>query len=112
MSATSWTSRRAVDGKRERWQRIIQEAAEQSGRARLPELARCVRFADAVRPAPHDAGLQDGMSLHSPYSVGRPTTRQAGSRPLREALAGCNLRVGTRIQVFIGPEGGFSEAEV
>ncbi len=116
--------RRAVDGKRERWQRIIQEAAEQSGRGRLPELAPCLCFGDAVRSAPALA----------PRSAGTPGSRPAESgairlipwegvrddggrcpqppRPLREVLAGCNIRAGMRIEVFVGPEGGFDAAEI
>ena len=31
---------------------------------------------------------------------------------LRDALAGCNFATGARIQMFVGPEGGFSEEEV
>jgi len=111
--------RRAVDGKRERWQRIIQEAAEQSGRARLPELAPSMQFADAVRSGSASTAPKGSASGETPPET---TTirlipweglRDAGQgRPLREALAGCNLRVGTRIEIFIGPEGGFSKAEI
>ena len=43
----------AVEGKRERWQRIIQEAAEQSGRGRRPELAPAELFRQAVAAPPH-----------------------------------------------------------
>ena len=31
---------------------------------------------------------------------------------LRDVLAGCNFTDGARIEVFIGPEGGFAEEEV
>ena len=31
---------------------------------------------------------------------------------LRDVLAGCNFTDGARIEVFIGPEGGFTEEEV
>jgi 16S rRNA (uracil1498-N3)-methyltransferase len=31
---------------------------------------------------------------------------------LRHALAGCNFAAGLRIQVYVGPEGGFTEAEI
>ena len=50
--------RTAIEQKRARWERIIQEAAEQSGRARLPELAPSQSLADALqrarRPRPAD----------------------------------------------------------
>ena len=42
----------AVEDKRERWERIIQEAAEQSGRGRLPELAPAELFGQAVAQRP------------------------------------------------------------
>ena len=107
-------SRRAVDGKRERWQRIIQEAAEQSGRARLPELAPSVRFADAVRCGTVSEGLAGGMRACVRLIPWEGSYDEAGrqGRSLRETLAGCNLRVGIRIEVFIGPEGGFAQAEI
>jgi 16S rRNA (uracil1498-N3)-methyltransferase len=108
--------RRTIDGKRERWQRIIREAAEQSGRARLPELASCLCLADAISPSgptsaagPFDADpSRNGSVRLIPWEK----LHEEGGCTLRQALAGCNLRVGTRIEVFIGPEGGFSDTEI
>jgi 16S rRNA (uracil1498-N3)-methyltransferase len=88
-----------------RWERIIQEAAEQSGRCRLPELAECLSFGEAVRLAvpgdEHAAGLLRLIPWEGEHSTG-----------LRAILANCNLGPGSRIQVFVGPEGGLTEAEV
>ncbi len=94
-----------VEAKRERWQRIIQEAAEQCGRGRVPALlpGQMLRHAlktpgwpGALRLIPWE-GLADGGA-------------QASS--LAGVLAKCNLNEHTRIEVFVGPEGGFSEAEI
>jgi 16S rRNA (uracil1498-N3)-methyltransferase len=110
----------AVEGKRERWQRIIQEAAEQSGRGRLPELAPAELFRQAVAP-PHSPPLRQGGGVEFPPAAAGGT-EEGGLRllawegervsRLRDALAGCNFADGARIQIFVGPEGGFSEAEV
>ncbi len=96
----------AVEAKRERWERIIQEAAEQSGRARLPELAPPQLFAQAVQPGsvPTDPTKPVPLRLI-------PWEEEQSAR-LRDALAGCNFTKGACIQVYVGPEGGFTEAEV
>lgn len=81
-----------------RWKGIVTEAAEQSGRGRIPQLERPVKFADAL------AGLSafDRRLIASPQATG-PTLRgllQGG----RTAPVG--------IALLIGPEGGFSDEEV
>lgn len=99
----------AIDSanKRERWERIIREAAEQSGRGRLPELLPAQLFAQAVAaPASPSGPGGEGETLRLILWEGERVTR------LRDALAGCNLTGGARIQVFVGPEGGFTEEEV
>lgn len=90
----------AVEGKRERWTRIIQEAAEQSGRGKLPELAPAQLFQQAVSP-----GRAGDVLRLIPWEGERETS-------LRQALAGCNFAAGARIELFVGPEGGFAEAEI
>lgn len=93
----------AVEGKRTRWARIIQEAAEQCGRGRLPELLPVQRFGAAVQPAasaPHTAALR--LLLWEGERRAR----------LRDILRECNVGPGAGIQLFVGPEGGFSDAEV
>jgi 16S rRNA (uracil1498-N3)-methyltransferase len=80
-----------------RWRRIIQEAAEQSHRGRLPELAAPVKFKDALM------GL-DGFDMSLVAAPG------AGNRSLRVCLGG-GKGAGS-IALFIGPEGGFTEDEV
>lgn len=87
-----------VEKKRERWERIITEAAEQSGRGMLPKLEEPVLFAKACR----DLKLRGGFAI-LPWEGEK-------KRSLREALTG--EKKPFSISIFIGPEGGFSEKEV
>ncbi|HEY8491137.1 MAG TPA: 16S rRNA (uracil(1498)-N(3))-methyltransferase [Dehalococcoidia bacterium] len=88
-----------ADGARvERWRRIVREAAEQCGRAALPEVRPPVSLADAVREAP-------GLRL---------VCWEAGEGPsLRDALR-AELTAGrpAAVSLFVGPEGGLTEEEV
>jgi len=88
----------------ERWRRIIIEAAEQSGRGKLPELQPELPFEEACRSA-------SGFSLLA----------WEGERALgfRSALRGeinrqriISEKNPSSVNLFIGPEGGFSSAEV
>jgi 16S rRNA (uracil1498-N3)-methyltransferase len=93
----------AVEQKRERWERIIREAAEQSGRARLPVLAPAQTF---------EAVMQLKSSPVTPSNPLRLMLwEEEGSTALRQALARCNFAGVARIEVLIGPEGGFTAAE-
>lgn len=77
-----------------RWQRIIKEAAEQSGRGLLPELSPPVQFGAALGSINADCAIiaWEGDTPHT----------------IREAL-----RPGGRsVALFIGPEGGFDPDEV
>lgn len=96
----------AVEEKRERWERIIQEAAEQSGRARLPKLLPAQLFTQAV----HAAGGAAGPTATQPLRL-IPWEEERTLR-LKDALAGCNFGQGARIQLFVGPEGGFTGEEI
>jgi|YNPNPStandDraft_1061719.scaffolds.fasta_scaffold08001_3 16S rRNA (uracil1498-N3)-methyltransferase len=92
----------AVAAKRARWERIVREAAEQSGRARLPELAPPRPFAAALLAEPSTA---DSTLRLIPWEGER-------ARSLRGALQSCNLADVSGIELFVGPEGGFSAEEV
>lgn len=82
--------------KMSRWQLIIQEAAEQSQRGRIPKLQNLISFRDVVFNLDKFdislIALPDGKSL-------RHALRKAGTEPIDIAL-------------FIGPEGGFTKQEV
>jgi 16S rRNA (uracil1498-N3)-methyltransferase len=75
-----------------RWQRIVVEAAEQSGRVRLPEIDDVVNLADLLSAHPEEQAIllwEDEQSVELPELFEpRPTL------------------------VVIGPEGGFSASEV
>ncbi|TLN01537.1 16S rRNA (uracil(1498)-N(3))-methyltransferase, partial [bacterium] len=86
----------AENKKRVRWQMIIDEAAKQSKRGRLPVLKPAVSLNEAL-------GTLTGFDL-----ILVPHTGE-GTCPLAEVLSRSGLR---RIAVFIGPEGGFTESEV
>ena len=85
--------------KNERWARIIQEAAEQSGRGRLPVLHRPLSFKDAV-----DSAREKADQAYIPYEGEK-------SRGLVQAI---DLAQGApqRLALLIGPEGGFSGEEI
>ena len=84
--------------KRARWQGIAQAAAKQSRRAVIPEVTEVSSFVQAVRMASKmDVAL-------IPYELAEDMSR---TKEIME-----NLRPGTSVAVFIGPEGGFSEGEI
>jgi 16S rRNA (uracil1498-N3)-methyltransferase len=85
------------DKKLNRWQRIIAEAAEQSRRGKLPLLKPVLPFDRACQSA-------TGFSLlawEGEQALG-----------LRAALRAQMTRDTSSVNLFIGPEGGFSPAEV
>lgn len=87
----------------QRWQRIIQEASEQCGRCRLPEL-------QPARPLARALGEIPGGSLAiMPWE-------EAEGQSLRDVLAGVRMRVAgvvipQTVLLFIGPEGGLTPEE-
>lgn len=83
----------SAKGKRERWQRIIREAAEQSCRAVLPELTDPMPLRSLQLPA--DAAC---LWLHEGQ----------GTQPLRQHL---HQQQNRELWIVTGPEGGFSDDE-
>jgi len=82
-------------GRWEAWQAVIEQSSEQCGRTQLPELAPLTRYTEAVSMAQNaDFDLQILAHLGAPESRTPPATTPK------------------RIAVAIGPEGGFSDAEV
>lgn len=83
--------------KLERWQKIAEAAAKQSGRGKIPEIGQQVlKFKEAVAEA---TALDDAII---PYEKEQETG-------IRQFVQGFQ---GESIGVFIGPEGGFAEEEI
>jgi len=88
-----------VDKRRARWKRIVQEAAEQSGRGRLPNLEPAMLFPRACERAQQQGGL--GLI---PWE---------GERRLSlRAVLGERQRKPFIVSLFVGSEGGFTAQEV
>lgn len=84
--------------KTERWQAIAEAAAKQSKRRIIPKVQEPVRFSDAL-------SLAAAMDVKLiPYELAE------GMEKTRQLISG--LSEDLDIAVFIGPEGGFEEAEV
>lgn len=88
---------RDAEKKTARWQRISDEAAKQCGRGILPKVENTINFADAIKAMSDE----DALSL-MPYEC-----EKEGS--LSVLLRATDKK---KINVFIGPEGGFDESEV
>lgn len=80
----------------ERWQKIAQEAAKQCGRNFVPTVTAVKPLATALEQVSDDTAI---ILLYE----GR------GGRPLKEVLSG---RAARRYLLLVGPEGGFSPADV
>jgi 16S rRNA (uracil1498-N3)-methyltransferase len=95
----------AVSKKHDRWQRIIQEAAEQSRRGRKPNLRPATLFYQACEQARQAGGL-------SPIPW-----EEESSRSLQDLLRHApkdqtDHWPPMNINLFIGPEGGFASDEI
>ena len=100
--ATLRTERRHTevsDNRRERWRRIIREAAEQSGRSRLPVLDDPQSLEEALKTAPRPALMaweeETRGSLKSTLQRWRDEAAKSGA-----------------VSVFVGPVGGLDPQEV
>ncbi len=84
--------------KRERWQAIAESAAKQSGRGIIPTVGRVVNYKEAIKKA-----ASEGMAI-IPYEMaeGMKSLKSAAKKAAGEQV----------VSVFIGPEGGFEEAEI
>jgi 16S rRNA (uracil1498-N3)-methyltransferase len=99
---TSRASVRTGEGNRlDRWQRIAIEAAEQCGRGTVPAIDPPQPFAEALEHSP-------GVRLLPYEAAGNtsPSVQDALNTLIDELFAS------GAISVFIGPEGGFENAEV
>lgn len=87
--------------KTERWQRIAEEAAKQCGRAAIPQVLLPITLKEAITQAKTN-NISERKILFC--------YEGEGTVPLPEVLS--NSAVPKSVSVFIGPEGGFDEAEV
>ena len=81
-----------------RWNAIAESAAKQSGRSRIPQVREVMTFSEALAYA----GDLDVLLIPYEKAEGMEATRQAVEV----------IRPGQSVGIFIGPEGGFEEAEV
>jgi len=89
-----------ASSKLDRWRNIIREAAEQSGRGRIPELS---------SPLKYDTGLQNAAKKNDLLLM--PWENEDGLT-LKDKLSESTHRDHKTIAILIGPEGGFSYEEV
>ena len=98
----------------QRWQRIIQEAAEQSGRSRLPELLPICSLEDAISDFSLDTLAiipweeEHALTLHDALNSTNRSTRNVEATLAVEPSS----QSPATIVLFIGPEGGLTAEEV
>jgi 16S rRNA (uracil1498-N3)-methyltransferase len=89
-----------VEKKTERWQRILQEAAEQSRRGLIPVLRPVLRFQQALQAARRE----------STYTL--IPWEEETEQTLADVVVLTPDLQDAELSIFIGPEGGFSEEEI
>jgi len=90
----------------ERWRRIILEAGEQSRRARLPALQPAL-----LLPQAWEEASRGGLTIVPWEEAGPGMPVQEKSNSLRSLLSGAQPRPFS-VNLFIGPEGGFTPQEI
>ncbi len=92
--------------KLQRWQRILQEAAEQCGRSRVPELL-------PIRPLMHALNaIPDGALALMPWEEEHGQTLRAALLPYLTQETSAAHNEPRTVVLFIGPEGGLMAEEV
>ena len=97
----------------QRWQRIIQEAAEQCGRPRLPQLLPIRPLMHALNEIPPGALAlipweeEHNHSLHAALTAFRQTLQTQSARSPAQSPS-----TQTTVILFIGPEGGLTPEEI
>ncbi len=98
----------------QRWQRIIREAAEQSGRSRLPELLPICPLMHALNAIPQDAlaimPWEEERNQPLRYVLNSTVGKKNTVSPAMSA--GSIAPPPVTVVLFIGPEGGFMAEEV
>jgi len=102
----------AIEKRRDRWERILREAAEQSHRGRIPELAPAELFQAAVKATPSDTGGAGAPLRLIPWEGEQDTGLRQALASAGLPPASCNPKGSTRIEILIGPEGGFTAGEI
>ena len=92
--------------KQERWERVIMAAAKQCQRGELPQLRQAVEYRDAIRAC---AGRADEVTALAWEGLCGSGARDSLGSVVREAAAAGRVKA---VNLFIGPEGGFSDEEV
>lgn len=87
--------------KRNRWQAIAEAAAKQSGRGMIPAISPSMDFLKAIRYA-----MENHMEILLAYEHAR------GMRAAKEVFVQIACEKPQDIALFIGPEGGFDDAEI
>ncbi len=107
----------------QRWQRIIQEAAEQSGRSRLPELLPIRPLIHVLNDIPphtlaimpweeeHTLTLHDALNTHTRVGAG-DVLGGVGTLASPRPDFTTNPSPPTTVVLFIGPEGGLMPEEI
>ncbi len=92
-----------LDAKRERWQHIIREAAEQSHRGRLPVLRAAMMFALAC---------QEAIAADTCALILSEHERCANLKQVLAHAKGNERKPPVAFSLFVGPEGGFTADEI
>ncbi len=100
-----------VNKKGGRWQRIVQEAAEQSRRGRLPNLQSAMLFSQACERAKRTGGLSL-MPWEEEKRVNLKTVFGKEEKKAKGKTAPSFPSRPFSVNLFIGPEGGFAFEEV
>lgn len=95
-----------AQAKQERWSRLIVAAAKQCQRATLPEVLPPAEFRDAIKAC---AARKDELTLVAWEGLCGMPARASLAPAMHDAQTAKRL---AGVNVFIGPEGGFSDDEV
>jgi len=97
-SRTAVSAKEVSANKMERWKRIVQEAAEQCGRSRIPEILPPAKFKDAIK------SFKD-----VPVFFINENENQISLKKAADSIKNQSQK---DVVLFIGPEGGWDQSEV